>query len=65
LLETFSVDYTKKTGLTQIPNVDYFIPTPQNLVIIEAKNADLGKGFIQLAVELIALDRWIDKITAV
>ncbi|MGB0561376.1 MAG: hypothetical protein ACPGVO_06180 [Spirulinaceae cyanobacterium] len=41
-------------------NVDYFIPTPQNLVIIEAKNADLGKGFTQLAVELIALDQWTD-----
>ena len=30
---------------TRMPNVDYFIPTPQNPVIIEAKNADLGKGF--------------------
>ena len=29
-------------------------------IIIEAKNADLGKGFTQLAVELIALDRWLD-----
>ncbi|ASC73158.1 hypothetical protein XM38_041200 [Halomicronema hongdechloris C2206] len=37
---------------------DYFIPTPQSLVVIEAKNADLAKGFTQLAVELIALDQW-------
>ena len=27
-------------------------------MIIEAKNADLARGFTQLAVELIALDQW-------
>ncbi len=42
---------------------DYFIPTPQNLLVIEAKNADLGRGFTQLAVELIALDQWTDSTT--
>lgn len=39
---------------------DYFIPASQNLLVIEAKNADLSRGFTQLAVELIALDQWID-----
>lgn len=39
---------------------DYFIPTKQNLLVIEAKNADLARGFTQLAVELIALDQWTD-----
>ncbi|MBD2438671.1 hypothetical protein [Nostoc sp. FACHB-110] len=39
---------------------DYFIPTAQNLLVIEAKNADLARGFTQLAVELIALDQWTD-----
>lgn len=39
---------------------DYFIPTQQNLLVIEAKNADLARGFTQLAVELIALDQWTD-----
>ncbi|EDX70992.1 hypothetical protein MC7420_6592 [Coleofasciculus chthonoplastes PCC 7420] len=39
---------------------DYFISTPQNLLVIEAKNADLARGFTQLAVELIALDQWTD-----
>lgn len=37
---------------------DYFMPGPQNLIVIEANNADLAKGFTQLAVELIALDQW-------
>ena len=31
-----------------------------SLLVIEAKNADLTKGFTQLAVELIALDRWVE-----
>jgi len=30
------------------------------LLVIEAKQADLSRGFTQLAVELIALDQWID-----
>lgn len=39
---------------------DYFIPAPHNLLVIEAKNADLARGFVQLAIELIALDLWTD-----
>lgn len=42
---------------------DCFIPTPQSLLVIEAKNADLARGFTKLAVELIALDQWIDSPT--
>lgn len=38
--------------------LDYYIPSPQNLLVIEAKNADLGRGFTQLGAELIALDQW-------
>lgn len=30
------------------------------LLVVEAKNADLARGFTQLAVELIALDQWTD-----
>ncbi|NES20610.1 MAG: hypothetical protein F6K41_17185, partial [Symploca sp. SIO3E6] len=32
--------------------------TQHNLLVIEAKNADLARGFTQLAIELIALDQW-------
>jgi hypothetical protein len=28
------------------------------LLVVEAKNADLARGFTQLAVELIAIDVW-------
>ena len=44
-------DYLKGT-------LDYYIAAPQNLLVIEAKQSDLVRGFTQLAVELIALDRW-------
>ncbi|MEM9218571.1 MAG: hypothetical protein AAGD25_30045 [Cyanobacteria bacterium P01_F01_bin.150] len=54
------IEYSIQVSKQLKGNVDYFIPTSQNLVIIEAKNADIGKGFTQLAVELIALDQWID-----
>jgi hypothetical protein len=37
--------------------VDYYIAN-QNLLMIEAKQADLVRGFTQLSVELIALDQW-------
>lgn len=44
--------------------LDYYLQTETNLLIIEAKNADLQRGFTQLAVELIALDKWLDPHTA-
>ncbi len=30
------------------------------MIVLEAKNADLARGFTQLAVELIALDQWLE-----
>lgn len=36
-------------------NLDYLLHRDGNLLVIEAKNADLARGFTQLAVELIAL----------
>ncbi len=40
-------------------NLDYYITSPNSLLVVEAKQADLAKGFTQLAVELIALDQWV------
>jgi hypothetical protein len=39
-------------------NLDYYLQGAHNVVVIEAKQADLTKGFTPLAVELIALDQW-------
>lgn len=41
-------------------NIDYIIQAKTDFIVIEAKNADLDKGFTQLAVELIAIDRYLD-----
>jgi hypothetical protein len=41
-------------------SLDYYLYSVGKLLVIEAKNADIAKGFTQLAVELIALDKWTD-----
>ncbi len=41
-------------------SLDYYLHSTRNLLVVEAKNADLSRGFTQLAVELIALDQWSD-----
>lgn len=40
--------------------LDYYLESANNLLIIEAKNADLESGFTQLAIELIALAEWTE-----
>ncbi len=41
-------------------DLDYYLQSQHNILVVEAKQADLTRGFTQLAVELIALDRWIE-----
>jgi hypothetical protein len=41
-------------------SLDYFIPSEYQLLVIEAKQADISRGFVQLGTELIALDQWTD-----
>lgn len=40
--------------------LDYYLQLENQLLVVEAKNADLTRGFTQLAIELIALDQWTD-----
>lgn len=56
-----NIEYTVSVSNWLKGSLDYYIPSPHNLLIIEAKQSDLTKGFTQLAVELIALDQWIDQ----
>ena len=39
---------------------DYYLYEQNQVLIVEAKKADLDRGFTQLAVELIALEQWTD-----
>ncbi len=38
-------------------SLDYFLQRERNLLVVEAKNADMSRGFTQLAVEMVALDK--------
>ena len=38
-------------------SLDYYLRREHDLLVVEAKNADLTRAFAQLAVELVALDR--------
>ncbi len=42
--------------------LDYFLRSTNNLIVIEAKQADINRGFTQLATEMIALDQWMDSL---
>lgn len=54
------IEYGVKVSEQLKGSFDYYLQSEHNLVVIEAKNADLTRGFTQLAVELIALDQWTD-----
>ncbi len=41
-------------------SLDYLLQNGRSFLIVEAKNEDLERGFVQLAVEMIALDQWIE-----
>jgi len=51
------VEYPLDAGENLSGNIDYLLKFMQQMVIIEAKKGDLERGFNQLAVELIALDK--------
>ncbi len=44
---------------------DYYVNRGRGLLVIEAKQSDLSRGFTQLAVELIALDQWTTSDTPI
>ncbi len=43
--------------------IDYYIEDKHSFLLIEAKNADIQRGFNQLSAELIAVDQWTDNTT--
>ncbi|MEO1094781.1 MAG: hypothetical protein AAFX01_07765 [Cyanobacteria bacterium J06638_28] len=53
------IGYTVKASEQLKGELDYYLETQNNLLVIEAKNADLQKGFTQLATELIAMDHLV------
>ncbi|NEP85518.1 MAG: hypothetical protein F6K18_01020 [Okeania sp. SIO2C2] len=51
------VGYSLKVSEHLKGELDYFLQTKTQFLVIEAKNADLQRCFIQLAVELIAVEK--------
>ncbi|MUG95094.1 hypothetical protein F7734_23110 [Scytonema sp. UIC 10036] len=54
------IEYNIKVNNQLQGNLDYYLRSSTNLIVIEAKQADLNRGFTQLATEMIALDQWTD-----
>jgi hypothetical protein len=50
------VEYSIKASETLQGSLDYLFKTEQHLLVVEAKNGDLQRGFHQLMAELAALD---------
>jgi hypothetical protein len=57
---TLNVEYPIAINNQLKGSLNYLLQNHQTFLVIEAKNEDLERGFVQLAVELIALDQWIE-----
>ncbi|NET50918.1 MAG: hypothetical protein F6K09_19955 [Merismopedia sp. SIO2A8] len=57
---TLNVEYPILVNQQLKGSLGYLLEQEQTFLVIEAKNEDLERGFVQLAIELIALDQWID-----
>jgi hypothetical protein len=54
------IEYPLKVSDQLQGSLDYLLRTDTQMIIIEAKKEDLTNGLKQLAVEMIALDQWMD-----
>ena len=57
---TLNVEYPITVSHQLKGYLDYLVQNQQSFLVIEANNEDLERDFVQLAIELIALDQWID-----
>ena len=55
-----SIEYPLQVTPQLQGSLDYYLRTQTHLLVIEAKQADLTRGFTQLAMEMIALDQWTE-----
>jgi hypothetical protein len=57
---TLNVEYPVSVNHQLKGSLDYLLQNHHAVLVIEAKNEDLERGFLQLAIELIALEQWLD-----
>lgn len=57
---TLNIEYPIVVNNQLKGSLDYLLQHQQTFLVIEAKNEDLERGFLQLAIEMIAIDQWIE-----
>ena len=62
LNQKIKIEYAVNVSNWLQGNLDYLIQSDSQLLVIEAKNADIARGFVQLGAEMIALDQWTTSI---
>ena len=55
-----SIEYPIQVNQKLQGSLDYYLRTQTHLLVIEAKQADLTRGFTQLTMEMIALSQWTE-----
>ncbi|MBD2664131.1 hypothetical protein B6N60_03753 [Richelia sinica FACHB-800] len=56
---TINIEYPIEINQFLRGDLDYYLQSQHQVLVVEAKQADLTRGFTQLAVELIAVNEWI------
>ncbi|PSO78937.1 MAG: hypothetical protein BRC44_09740 [Cyanobacteria bacterium QS_4_48_99] len=54
------IEYSSNVTEQLKGTLDYYLSSSHNLLIVEVKREDLDNGFTQLAVELIAVQQWLE-----
>ena len=57
---TVNIEYPIEVNQYLRGDLDYYLQSQHNVLVVEAKQADITRGFTQLAAELIALDSWVE-----
>jgi hypothetical protein len=55
---TINIEYPIEINQFLRGDLDYYLQSQHNVLVVEAKQSDLTRGFTQLAVELIAINEW-------
>lgn len=55
-----NIEYPVEVNQYLSGDLDYLLEAEHRVLVVEAKQADLTRGFTQLATELIALEQWVE-----
>lgn len=62
---TIEIEYGIDVNQYLKGELDYYLRSASQLLVVEAKQSDLTHGFVQLAAEMIALDQWTELPTPI